>query len=125
MKLNATELRVISTIAKRRRAGVASIRERKKVDMVVELVEWSDTMACDRLGVDEEYYELLGINLPVTRIPVRPGRNITTIVEVAARNQLLKEMGYHSAIEFQDRLERRMAEIAHLHSHEIIGDNLE
>jgi len=105
--------------------GVASIRERKKVDLVVELVEWSDTMACDRLGVDEEYYELLGIKLPVTRIPVRPGRNITTIVEVAARNQLLKEMGYHSAREFQDMLEKRMAEVAYLHSHTIIGDNIE
>jgi HPr kinase/phosphorylase len=56
---------------------------------------------------------------------VRPGRNTTTIVEVAARNQLLKEMGYHSALEFQDALEKRMAETARLHSHLIIGDNLE
>jgi HPr kinase/phosphorylase len=59
------------------------------------------------------------------RIPVRPGRNISTIVEVAARNQLLKEMGYHSAQEFQDLLEKRMAETARLHAHSIIGDDLE
>ncbi len=105
--------------------GVASIRERKKIDLVVELVEWDSEKEYDRLGIDDQSYELLGIPLPKTQIPVRPGRNITTIVEVAARNQLLKEMGYHSAKEFQDLLEKRMAEVAYLHSHTIIGDNLE
>jgi len=105
--------------------GVASIRERKKIDLVVELVEWESGKEYDRLGIDDQSYELLGIKLPFTRIPVRPGRNITSIVEVAARNQLLKEMGYHSAKEFQDLLEKRMAEVAYLHSHTIIGDDLE
>jgi len=105
--------------------GVASIRERKKIDLVVELVEWDSGREYDRLGIDDQNYELLGIQVPKTQIPVRPGRNITTIVEVAARNQLLKEMGYHSAKEFQDLLEKRMAEVAYLHSHTIIGDNLE
>ena len=105
--------------------GVASIRERKKIDLVVELVEWERDKEYDRLGIDDQTYDLLGVKLPVTQIPVRPGRNITTIVEVAARNQLLKEMGYHSAREFQDLLEKRMAEVAYLHSHTIIGDNLE
>jgi len=105
--------------------GVASIRERKKIDLVVELVEWDSEREYDRLGIDDRSYELLGVNLPITQIPVRPGRNITTIVEVAARNQLLKEMGYHSAKEFQDLLEKRMAEVAYLHSHSIIGDDLE
>ncbi|PLY04149.1 MAG: HPr(Ser) kinase/phosphatase [Desulfuromonas sp.] len=105
--------------------GVASIRERKKIDLVVELVEWDSGREYDRLGIDDQTYELLGVQLPITQVPVRPGRNITTIVEVAARNQLLKEMGYHSAREFQDLLEKRMAEVAYLHSHSIIGDNLE
>ena len=105
--------------------GVSSIRERKKIDLVVELVEWEKDREYDRLGIDDQSYELLGVNVPITQIPVRPGRNITTIVEVAARNQLLKEMGYHSAREFQDLLEKRMAEVAYLHSHTIIGDNLE
>ncbi len=105
--------------------GVAAIRERKKIDLAIELEDWNPEEDYDRLGLEDLKYSILGIDVPMQKIPVRPGRNITSIVEVAARNQLLKEMGYHSAIEFQDRLEKRMAEIAHLHSHEIIGDNLE
>lgn len=105
--------------------GVAAIRERKKIDLVVELVRWEDGMEYDRLGVEEKTYNIHGVELPFVRIPVAPGRNISTIVEVAARNQLLKEMGYHSARAFQELLEKRMAETAHLHAHTIIGDNLE
>ena len=105
--------------------GVAAIRERKKIDLAIELVEWQDDHNYDRLGLEENTYELLGVKLPLQTIPVRHGRNITTIVEVAARNQLLKEMGYHSAVEFEERLEQRMAETARLHAHSIIGDNLE
>jgi len=105
--------------------GVAAIRERKKIDLAIELSEWDPKTEYDRLGIEDQTYQVLGIDIPLLRIPVRPGRNITTIIEVAARNHILKEMGYHSAIEFQDRLEKRMAEMAHLHSHEIIGDNLE
>ena len=105
--------------------GVAAIRERKKVDLVVELVQWEDGKEYDRLGLEEKSFSIHGVDLPFVRIPVAPGRNISTIVEVAARNQLLKEMGYHSAREFQELLEKRMAEAAHLHSHTIIGENLE
>ena len=105
--------------------GVAAIRERKKIDLVVELVRWEDGMEYDRLGVEEKTFNIHGVELPFVRIPVAPGRNISTIVEVAARNQLLKEMGYHSARAFQELLEKRMAETAHLHAHTIIGDNLE
>ncbi|MDO3379381.1 HPr(Ser) kinase/phosphatase [Geoalkalibacter halelectricus] len=119
------EIRGLGIINIKHLFGVAAIRERKKIDLVIELVQWEDGREYDRLGLEEETTSLLGIELPLQRVPVRPGRNITTIVEVAARNQLLKEMGYHSAREFQDRLEQRMAETARLHSHTIIGDNLE
>lgn len=105
--------------------GVAAIRERKKVDMIIELVQWEEGKEYDRLGLEEKTIEIHGVELPFMRIPVGPGRNAGTIVEVAARNQLLKEMGYHSAREFQDLLEKRMAETARLHAHTIIGDNLE
>ncbi len=105
--------------------GVAAIRERKKIDLVVELVQWEDDKEYDRLGLEEKTLNIHGVDLPIVRIPVAPGRNIGTIVEVAARNQLLKEMGYHSAREFQDLLEKRMAAAAHRHSHTIIGDDLE
>jgi len=119
------EIRGLGIINIKHLFGVAAIRERKKIDLAVELVEWEDGKEYDRLGLEEQQYPLLGLTIPFLRIPVRPGRNITSIVEVAARNQLLKEMGYHSALEFQDRLEKRMAETARLHAHTIIGDNLE
>ncbi len=119
------EIRGLGIINIKHLFGVAAIRERKKIDLVIELVEWQDGDEYDRLGLEERTYELLGVHLPLQVIPVRQGRNITTIVEVAARNQLLKEMGYHSAVEFEQRLEQRMAETARLHAHTIIGDNLE
>ncbi len=119
------EIRGLGIINIKHLFGVASIRERKKIDVAIELVEWQESVEYDRLGLEEESYRLLDIDIPLLKLPVRPGRNMTSIVEVAARNQLLKEMGYHSAREFQDRLEKRMAETAWLHSHCIIGDNLE
>ena len=119
------EIRGLGIINIKHLFGVAAIRERKKIDLVLELVEWEEGKEYDRLGLEEVKYNIHGVELPSMRIPVRPGRNISTIVEVAARNQLLKEMGYHSAQEFQDLLEKRMAETARLHAHSIIGDNLE
>jgi len=119
------EIRGLGIINIKHLFGVAAIRERKKIDLVIELAEWQDGAEYDRLGLEDRHYELLGVNLPILTLPVRPGRNMTGIVEVAARNQLLKEMGYHSAIEFEARLEQRMAEAARLHSHTIIGGNLE
>lgn len=119
------EIRGLGIINIKHLFGVAAVRERKKIDVAIELVEWRENGEFDRLGLEEQTYSVLGMTIPLLKVPVRPGRNITTIVEVAARNQLLKEMGYHSAREFQDRLEKRMAETAWLHAHAIIGDNLE
>lgn len=119
------EVRGLGIINIKHLFGVAAIRERKKIDLAIELVSWNEGEQYDRLGLEQEFYSALGMEIPLLKIPVRPGRNITSIVEVAARNQLLKEMGYNSAVEFQDRLEKRMAETAWLHSHAIIGDNLE
>lgn len=88
--------------------GVSSIREKKIVDMKLELVEWDPQHEYDRLGVDDRRVEILGVQIPHLMIPVRPGRNLGSIVEVAARNFLLKGMGYHSARDFQERLMARM-----------------
>lgn len=88
--------------------GVSSIRDKKIIDMVLELVEWDPAHEYDRIGIDDQVYTILGIDLPHLRIPVRPGRNLTSIIEVAARNFLLKGMGYHSAREFQEKLLARM-----------------
>jgi HPr kinase/phosphorylase len=88
--------------------GVSSIREKKIVDMVLELVEWNPAHEYDRLGIDDLVYTILGVDLPHLRIPVSPGRNLTSIIEVAARNFLLKGMGFHSAREFHEKLLARL-----------------
>jgi HPr kinase/phosphorylase len=89
--------------------GVAAIRDRKKIEIVLELVEWDPSVEYDRLGVEERKFRILDVEIPMLVVPVRPGRNMTTIVEVAARNHLLKLQGHHSAREFQDRLNRAIA----------------
>jgi HPr kinase/phosphorylase len=90
--------------------GIAAVRDTKKIELVVELVEWSPDEEYDRLGVEDLTYGILDVEIPQLRIPVRPGRNMTSIIEVAARNQLLKIQGHHSAREFQDRLNKAIAE---------------
>jgi HPr kinase/phosphorylase len=90
--------------------GVAAVRERKKIELVIELVEWDPQHEYDRLGVEEAKFCVVGVDIPLAVVPVRPGRNMTTIIEVAARNHLLKLQGHHSAKEFADRLNRAIAE---------------
>ena len=89
--------------------GVAAIRDRKKIEIVLELCEWDPNVEYDRLGVEERKFRILDVEIPMLVVPVRPGRNMTTIVEVAARNHLLKLQGHHSAKEFQERLNRAIA----------------
>jgi HPr kinase/phosphorylase len=89
--------------------GVAAIRDRKKIEIVMELVEWDPSVEYDRLGVEDKKYRILDVEVPMLVVPVRPGRNMTTIIEVAARNHLLKLQGHHSAREFQERLNRAIA----------------
>lgn len=90
--------------------GISAVRETKKIELVVELAEWDTAEEFDRLGIDDLFYTVLDVNIPMIRLPVRHGRNIATIIEVAARNQLLKQQGHHSARDFQDRLNRAIAE---------------
>jgi HPr kinase/phosphorylase len=80
--------------------GITAIRDHKEVDLVIEIALWEDGHEYDRLGVDTQTHQLLGVDLPLLRLPVRPGRNVATIIEVAARNQLLKEIGHYSARNF-------------------------
>lgn len=92
--------------------GISSVRETKKIELVIELTDWNEDEEYDRLGVEERRYAVLDVALPLLRVPVRPGRNIASIIEVAARNQLLKQQGKHSAREFQERLSRALGQPA-------------
>jgi HPr kinase/phosphorylase len=116
------EIRGIGIINIKDLFGVSAVRERKKVEMVVELTEWDDKVEYDRLGVETQKYSMLDMEVPLLVIPVRPGRNLTTIVEVAARNHLLKLQGHHSAKEFQDMLSKQIAQATLTRG---IGDEVE
>jgi HPr kinase/phosphorylase len=86
--------------------GVASTRSSKRVELVVQLERWEAGREYDRLGVDDVRYDVLGVAIPMIRMPVAPGRNVAILVEVAARNQLLRSRGTHAARRLLDRLNR-------------------
>lgn len=102
------EIRGLGILNIRSLFGVEAIRERKKIELVIELMEWDTHREYDRLGFEEEKFSILGVELPMLRIPVTPARNLTTIIEVAVRNHLLKVMGYDSALEFEKKLLRKI-----------------
>jgi HPr kinase/phosphorylase len=104
------EIRGLGIINVKDLFGIASVREAKKIELVIELREWSADEEYDRLGFDDRTDEILGCAVPALRLPVRPGRNLATLVEVAARNQLLKIQGTHSARAFRDQLHHAMNE---------------
>jgi HPr kinase/phosphorylase len=91
--------------------GVSAVRERKKVELVIELVDLEELEDYDRLGVEDRTYDILGVEIPYLVIPVRPGRNTTTVVEVAARNLLLKRQGHHSAREFEEKVNHEISDV--------------
>ena len=102
------EIRGLGIINVKDLFGVSAVRETKKIELIVELLEWSEDHHYDRLGFDDRHDEILGIQVPSVRLPVRPGRNLATLIEVAARNQLVKVQGIHSARAFRDQLHRAM-----------------
>jgi HPr kinase/phosphorylase len=103
---NHMEIRGLGMINVQDLFGVASTRTSKRVELVVQLERWEPGREYDRLGVDDNFYELLGIRVPMVRMPVAPGRNVAILVEVAARNQLLRSSGHHSARRLVDRVNR-------------------
>ncbi len=88
--------------------GVAATRSSKRVELVVQLERWEPGREYERLGLDDLHYEILGLRVPLLRMPVAPGRNVAILVEVAARNQLLRSRGHHAARKLAARLERQL-----------------
>ncbi len=88
--------------------GVTSIADRKRIDVVVRLVEWDDKAEYDRLGVEDKYHIILGTSVRELTVPVRPGRDMGTILEIAARNELLRRAGGNAARDFLGRLEHEL-----------------
>ena len=93
------ELRGIGIINARRIFGMGAVKLTEKIDIVINLEIWDNTKTYDRMGIDNEYTEILGIRVPVLTIPVKPGRNLAIIIEVAAMNNRQKKMGFNAAQE--------------------------
>jgi HPr kinase/phosphorylase len=106
------ELRGLGVINIKELFGIASTRSSKRVELVVQLERWDPSREYERLGLDDDSYEILGLRVPLIRMPVAPGRNIAILVEVAARNQLLKARGHHAARTLAERLERTLRQQA-------------
>ena len=98
------ELRGIGIVDVRRLFGMGAVKDTEKIDLVVKLEPWEQGKMYDRLGLDTEKIDILGIELPTITIPVKPGRNLAIILEIAAMNNRQKKMGYNTAEEFNKKL---------------------
>lgn len=102
------EIRGIGILDIERLYGVGAVKKNEFIDLVIELEFWDETKEYDRIGLDEEYIEILGTKIPKLIIPVRPGRNLAMIVEVAARNTRQKKLGYNAALELDNRIKEQI-----------------
>ena len=100
------ELRGIGVINVRRLFGIGSVKPTERIDLVINLEDWKDGAVYDRLGVESEYTDILGVKVPFMVIPVKPGRNLAVIIEVAAMNSRQKKMGYNSALELTAQINK-------------------
>ncbi len=105
------ELRGIGIINARRIFGMGAVKMSEKIDMCINMELWDTTKVYDRMGIDSEFTEILGIRVPVMTIPVKPGRNLAIIIEVAAMNNRQKKMGYNAAQELLSSLGMDLADI--------------
>ncbi|MCP1310039.1 MULTISPECIES: HPr(Ser) kinase/phosphatase [Paenibacillus] len=104
------EIRGIGIINVMTLFGAGAVRTEKKISVVVKLETWQQDKQYDRLGLDEETTQIIDTNIPLVTIPVRPGRNLAVIIEVAAMNYRLKRMGYNAALQFTNKLTESLAE---------------
>ncbi len=102
------ELRGIGIIDVKMIFGMGAVKNTEKIDMVINLEQWQDKKMYDRLGLNTEYNNILGIDVPALTIPVKPGRNLAIVVEVAAMNNRQKKMGYNAAEALNNRLLNEM-----------------
>ena len=104
------EVRGIGIIDVKEIFGIGAVMDSGDIDMIIHLEPWSDQKSYDRLGMVDEYTNIMGINIPSLTIPVKLGRNLAVIIEVAAMNNRQKKMGYNAAVELNNRLMHQMEE---------------
>lgn len=98
------ELRGIGIINARRLFGIGAVKNTEKIELIVEMEQWNPEKIYDRMGVDTQFATILGVKIPMLTIPVKPGRNLAVILEVAAMNNRQKKMGYNASAELLDQL---------------------
>lgn len=98
------ELRGIGIVDVRRIFGMGAVKNTEKIDLVINLEQWNKEKFYDRFGLETEYDEIMGIKVPSITVPVKPGRNLAVIIEIAAMNNRQKKMGYNTAVEFNKKL---------------------
>jgi len=107
---NYVEMRGIGVINVAKLFGMGAVKSENEVNLVVNIVPWDAHAVYDRLGLEEQHMELLGVKIPMITIPITPGRNLAVILEVAAMNNRQKKMGYNAAVEFTERMNRHFDE---------------
>ena len=107
---NYVELRGIGIINVAKLFGMGAVKTENQIDMVVNIVHWKSEEVYDRLGLEDQHMEILDVELPMNTIPVRPGRNLAVILEVAAMNNRQRKMGYNPAKEFTEQIDRHFHE---------------
>ena len=107
---NYIELRGIGIINVAKLFGMGAVRTENEINLVVNIVPWNTQAVYDRLGLEEHYTELLGVKIPMNTIPITPGRNLAMILEVAAMNNRQKKLGYNSALEFTEQINKHFDE---------------
>lgn len=103
---NYIELRGIGIINVAKLFGMGAVRTENEINLVVNIVPWNTQEAYDRLGLEDQYMDILGVKVPVNTIPITPGRNLAVILEVAAMNNRQRKLGYNPAQEFTDQINR-------------------
>lgn len=107
---NYIEIRGIGVINVAKLFGMAAIKKETAIDLIINIVPWSNEQIYDRLGLEDQYMDLMGTKVPAITIPVKPGRNLAVILEVAAMNIRQKKMGYNAAQEFTEQINRHFDE---------------
>ena len=103
---NYIELRGIGIVNVAKLFGMGAVRSENEINLVVNIVPWNTQEVYDRLGLEDQYMELLGVKVPLNTIPITPGRNLAVILEVAAMNNRQRKMGYNPALEFTQNVDR-------------------
>jgi HPr kinase/phosphorylase len=102
------EIRGLGVLDIRELFGVTAVCEKTRIDLAIRLCEWTEREEFDRLGIEERHYAILDTQIRELRVPVRPGRNMASLIEMAARNEMLRRAGRHTALEFLQKIEGHM-----------------